>query len=224
VYDETAVTALEDRVVSGLTPSLRGRALLDAACGTAWRLEPERVHTRLAVGVDLVPEMLSRAGRDAARGPRREPGADARRGHPRPLHLAAADLRALPFGEALFDVVWCRLALGYLAELDRAYRELGRVARPTARLVVSDFHPAAVAAGHTRTFRDRAGVLRTVEDHVHTADDHARAARDAGWRLERALDVPAGEPEKPFYERVGRLDQLERERELPLVLALLFAR
>jgi malonyl-CoA O-methyltransferase len=138
--------------------------------------------------------------------------------------LAAADVRALPFGDGIFDVLWCRLALGHLGEPDGAYRELARVALRGARLVVSDVHEAAIAAGHVRTFRDAAGVLQAVEHHVHGARRHERAAVAAGWALESVVDAPAGPEERPFYERAGRLDQLERERELPLVLVMRFRR
>jgi malonyl-CoA O-methyltransferase len=206
-YDEeTAVSALEERVVRALTPALEGRTLLDAACGTGRRL-PEVGGAPRPVGIDLVPAMLAQARRAG-----------------RSSWLAAADLRALPFADARFDVLWCRLALGHLAELAPAYVELARVARPGARLVVSDFHADAVAAGHTRTFRDAEGRVHAVEHHVHRDRDHRRAATAAGWRLEHALHAPAGPEERGFYERAGRLDQLERERGLPLVLAMRFRR
>jgi malonyl-CoA O-methyltransferase len=204
--DETAVSALEDRVVGGLAPDLAGRALLDAACGTGRRL-PAGSGPARAVGVDLVPEMLARA-----------------RAAGRSRSLVAADLRALPFGDARFDVIWCRLALGHLREIGPAYVEFARVARADAHLVVSDFHADAVAAGHTRTFRDTDGRVRTVEHHLHQAGDHVRAAAAWGWRLERELEAPAGEPERPFYERAGRLSQFDRERSLPLILVMRFRR
>lgn len=214
-YDEeTAVSALEKRLVDGLTPPVVRRSLLDAACGTGRRLPPPGAGWRRAVGVDLVPEMLA-SGLERRGGE----GGDGRR----PV-LAAGDLRALPFRSGVFDLVWCRLAVGHLPDPAPAYRELARVAGEAAVLVVSDFHPAAVAAGHTRTFRDAAGRLRAVEHHVHTPDDHRRAARAAGWTCERTVEAPAGPEERSYYERAGRAAQFERERELPLVLVMCFRR
>src|SRR5690606_9698308 len=96
-YDETVVSALEDRVVAGLSPPLAGRALLDAGCGTGRRLPPAGSGARRAVGVDLTPEMLARAAL-----PVRGPG-------PR---LVAGDLCALPFRAGAFDLIWCRLVVG----------------------------------------------------------------------------------------------------------------
>ena len=201
-YEETVVSALENRAVAGLTPPLKGRALLDAGCGTGRRLPSSALGLRRTVGVDLVPAMLGRASERAAR--------------------SAGDVRALPFPAGIFDVLWCRLVLGHLAELDGAYRELARVSRKGSALIVSDFHPTAAAAGHARTFRDSAGRLRAVEHHVHELADHRRAADAAGWTLDRALDLVLGPEERPFYERRGRAEQYERERDLPLVLVMCF--
>ena len=208
-YDrENALTALEDRVVSGVSPPATGLTLLDAGCGTGRRTSAVASGPGMAVGVDLVPEMLAGAGPErAAAG-----------------SLAAADVRALPFGAGRFDLIWLRLVAGHLPSLEPAYRELARVATPAARLVVSDFHPAAVAAGHARTFRDADGRVHAVEHHAHGVDDHARASGAAGWTMERVLEAPAGEPERPYYTRAGRSAQLERERDLPLVLVMCFRR
>lgn len=207
VYNrENAVSSLEDRIMSAVSPSTAGRALLDAGCGTARRLPAGREAPRLAVGVDLVPTML-RAAPTPTGGTRL---------------LAAADVRALPFPAGRFDLIWLRLVAGHVPRLDGLYRELRRVALAGARLVVSDFHPAAVGAGHARRFRDRRGRILAVEHHVHTVTDHERAAGSAGWLRDRVVEAPAGEAERPYYVRAGRLEQFERERRLPLVLVMCF--
>jgi malonyl-CoA O-methyltransferase len=233
-YDvETVVSALEARVVAEVGPPVAGRVLLDAGCGTGRRLPAPAAGCRRAVGVDLVPAMLAagrardeRAGDEQAADVQAADvrSGDLRAGDLRVGALVAADLRRLPFPADTFDLVWCRLALGHLADLAPAYTELARVAGAGASLVVSDFHPDAVAAGHTRTFRDAAGELHAVEHHVHTADDHARAAGTAGWQFESSRATPAGMPERAFYQRAGRLEQFERERDLPLVLVLCLRR
>jgi malonyl-CoA O-methyltransferase len=238
-YDtETVVSALEARVVAEVGPPVAGRSLLDAACGTGRRLPAPDAGCRRVVGVDLVPAMLTAGrARDGRTGGPRAPDGWAgdpreRDGRARDLPaddgrvgaLVAADLRCLPFPAGSFDLVWCRLALGHLADLSAAYTEFARVTGPGAALVVSDFHPDAIAAGHARTFRDAVGDLHAVEHHVHTPDDHARAAETAGWRVESRRATPAGMPERAFYDRAGRLEQFERERDLPLVLVLCLRR
>ncbi len=134
------------------------------------------------------------------------------------------DVRRLPMTSATFDLLWCRLVLGHVDQLAVAYEELARVARPGADLVVSDFHATAVSAGHSRTFRDARGRVHEVEHHVYAPADHVEAARAAGWLHGSTLEAPAGEEERSFYERAGRIRQFEAEADLPLVLVLCFRR
>ncbi len=214
---ETAVSFLEDRLVAMLSPPVAGARLLDAGCGTARRLRAAR-GASLRVGVDLVPEIL-------AAGPRAGGPDNASDGLPeRSLSLAAGDVRALPLPTAAFDLVWCRLALGHLPDLAAAYAELGRVCRRGGAVLVSDFHPAAARAGHRRTFRDAGGELRELEHHIHEGVDHVAAALAARLDLVCAREAPVGAEIRAFYTRAGRLDLYDSQRDVPLVLALLFQR
>jgi malonyl-CoA O-methyltransferase len=199
------ISALDYVAVESLGVDVRGRRLLDVGCGIARRLAQARESgVALAVGVDLTPRML----------------AEAREGE----LLAAADVRALPVADESFDVVWCRLVLGHLADLDAAYAELARVCACGGRVVVTDFHPDAVEAGHRRTFRDDRGVEREIEHHVHTPRAHRRAAARAGLTLVQRFDRAVGETVRGFYERAGRLDAYEQQCGLAVVLALAFVR
>ena len=205
-YDtENAVSALENAAVQRLMPSLAGRALLDVGCGTGRRLLD--AGARRVVGIDLVFEMLAAGDVRSAAASR-----------------IAGDVRALPLSARAFDTLWCRLVLGHLPELDVAYRELARVAADSATLLVTDFHPAAAAAGHRRTFRDAAGALHSVEHHVHAVDDHCAAAAAAGWQLVRQTDAVVGPEIRSYYERAGALDRYDAQQGLPLVLVLEFER
>jgi malonyl-CoA O-methyltransferase len=205
---ETAVSELDRQATERLTPDLSGRSLLDAGCGTGRRLREAATRGALGVGVDLVEAMLRR-GREST--------------SPAP-HVAAADVCALPFPAAAFDVVWCRLVIGHLADARAAYGELSRVLRPGGVLVVTDFHPSAARAGHARTFRDAQGSCFAVEHHVHEVEEHLRHGSACGLEPVARLEPCVDEPVRPWYERAGALDRYERDRGLPLVLALAFRR
>ncbi len=209
-YDaENPLTALDERAAFLLTPPLEGKALLDAACGTGRRLVFRRGNApRRMVGLDLVFEMLHRGRADCVRS----------------RATAAGDLRALPFPNECFDVVWCRLAAGHLPDLPPLYAELVRVLVPGGTAILTDFHPAAIEAGHRRLFRDASGKSHLVSHVVHEPETHERAARARGFALERRLDLTIGEDLRVFWERAGALDRFERDRGLPLLLALQFRR
>lgn len=204
---ETAITSLDQQAAGELTPPLANLRLLDAACGTGWRISRlEGSGPALAVGVDLVREMLALG----------------RRHGPEAARLVLADLRHLPFTSGTFDVVWCRLALSYLPDLGEAYRELRRVADANAQLIVTDFHPQAQRAGHRRTFRDAGGVLREVASQLHTLDAHTDAARAAGFETHDLREYQVGPEVRAFYEAAGQVDRYQRDLGLPLVFGLVF--
>ncbi|MBK9373928.1 MAG: class I SAM-dependent methyltransferase [Holophagales bacterium] len=204
-YDgENVLSAFDEQAVEALTAPLEGLSLLDAACGTARRLRfPEGTGPRIAVGVDLVLEMLR-----CARG---EPS--------RSRRLAAGDLRALPLAAGAFDVVWCRLAAGHLRLLAPLYTELARVTRPGGAVILTDFHAEAARRGHVRSFRDASGVQHLVEHTVHEIDAHVEAAVASGLAVERRLEPAVGPEVRRLYEKSGRLDRYERDRGLPLLAA-----
>lgn len=204
---ETAISHLEALLVDNLTPPLTGKALLDAGCGTGRRMV--EAGAALAVGVDICPEMLA-AG----------VGLDVRRPA---LRTLVGDVCDLPLPDGAFDVVWCRLVLGHLPDCGRAYGELARVAAPGAPIIVTDFHPVAVAAGHRRTFRDAAGV-HELEHYVHDLAAHRAAAGRAGLRLVEWREARIGAAARPFYEAAGKLDLYRQHLNLPVVLAAVFSR
>lgn len=201
VYEaETPVSFLEQRIVGNLAVATQGCALLDVGCGTGRRLRDS--DARLAVGVDLSTHMLSHA--DAG------------------LPRAAADVHALPFADDVFDVVWCRLVVGHVAELDGAYHELARVCRPGGAVIVSDFCTEAWAAGHRRGFRDAGGVRRELEHFNRTHEEQFDVARTAGLMSEAFTCGEVGPSVRSFYEAAGRLAAYEEQVGLRLVHAIAF--
>lgn len=204
-YDvENAVTTLDQLAAQDLTPDLTAKSLLDAGCGTGRRLpSPGAGGPKQAVGVDLVRAML-RAGRR------------------QDAHLVNADVLGLPMASGAFDVVWCRLVLGHVPDLHRAYRELRRVMHRAGTLIVTDFHTDAATAGHHRTFEDATDRRYAIAFEPHAADEHVTAARKAGLDLETRRDLPIGPAVRSFYREAGALDRYQADAGLPLVLALRF--
>jgi ubiquinone/menaquinone biosynthesis C-methylase UbiE len=93
-------------------------------------------------GVDLSRRLLERA---AAR--LRAAGAS--------VQLARGDARALPFPDGQMDAVLCGLVLDHLGAASGALRELARVARPGAPIVVVTTRPLAPDLPFRAVFRYR---------------------------------------------------------------------
>ncbi len=205
--EETAISFLEDKLVRKMTPPLEGLNLLDAGCGTGRRLRGTRAV--FAVGLEPNAAMIA-AGKAKNRDTDH-------------VEIVTGDVRNMPFASRTFDVVWCRLVLGHLAVIDQSYRELARVAQDGAKLIVTDFHPAAVAAGHCRSFRV-GGKIIELEHYVHASEDHIEAALSAGFRIEQIRDAAIGNDVRPFYQSAHKLEVYPDHLGLPVVLALSFRR
>ncbi|QWT18887.1 class I SAM-dependent methyltransferase [Bacillus sp. NP157] len=186
----------EERAMLGQLPaSLAGRSVVDAGCGSGRYLRHAlaRGATTL-VGVDLSAPMLARAAGVFADTP-----ASAR------IALAQGDLRTLPVPDASADVVLCGLAVGHVPDLAAVLRELARIARPGATVLVSDFHPIGAALGWQRDFRvgdERYAVRHAI--HHYSAWHDACAA--AGLRIDHVAEPmldPADIPSGARFDRVA---------------------
>jgi malonyl-CoA O-methyltransferase len=201
-----AITCLDEALVARLGPAPTGKRLLDVGCGTGWRLRG--TGAARMVGVDLSPDMLELGRANASL-------AD--------VELLEADMRALPLPDRAFDLVWCRLAIGYVAELDQAYAELARVADSGASVIVTEFHPQAVAAGCRRTL-SRGDEVFELATYVHREEAQLEAARRAGLRLRARDEGIIGPSVRPYYEEAGREALYREVRGMPVVLGLAFTR
>lgn len=204
---ETAVSLLEDRLVAAMTPALVGRRLLDVGCGTGRRMRD--AGALAAIGIEPCREMIA-AGAAALRG-RRD------------VTICEGEAGALPVPDGSFDVVWCRLVLGHVADLAGPYREMARALADGGTVIVSDFHPGAAEAGHRRTFRGPAGTCEIL-NHSHALADHMAAATAAGLVLVESAEACAGPLVRHLYAAAGRLAAYHDHAGLPLVFGLHFER
>jgi ubiquinone/menaquinone biosynthesis C-methylase UbiE len=114
-----------DLLFAGLSPEA-GHRVLDVATGgghTALALAGRGVRV---VASDLTPRMLREARTLAA-----EAGAGT-------IEFAAADAEALPFADAVFDRVTCRIAPHHFPDIRTAVKEITRVTRPGGRIGIID--------------------------------------------------------------------------------------
>ncbi|MBI5455001.1 MAG: methyltransferase domain-containing protein [Deltaproteobacteria bacterium] len=125
---ETPLGGLSDRLEKDLVFSfagpVKGRAILDAGCGTGnYSLEAAR-NGAAVTGVDDSFEMLSRACEKAGK-----EGLN--------IGLCHADAASLPFHDGRFDVVLSVCALCFIRERRRALLEMHRVLKSGGRVVVA---------------------------------------------------------------------------------------
>ena len=97
----------------------------------------------------------------------------------------------LPFAAASFDAAYALAVFTHLGEdLAHAWMdELARVLRPGGHLLVTDFHPDAVAYGWRTACWDGCTTYR-LPNVAHTRADYVEAAEEAGFDVPAVLDIP----------------------------------
>jgi SAM-dependent methyltransferase len=196
--DPNPLVALEHRVLGEYLDLTPGERVMDLATGTGRWLALAGSRGVRAVGVDRCPEMLAVAAtKRGAKG-----------------HLVCADICALPFAAHSADVAVCSFALGYIEDLDLAFREMARVA---PRIIASDLHPDAIRAGWVRSFRAGGGSYE-IEHYDHVWPRIEKCAQAAGLRLVRTDDAWFGEQERAIFERAGKASAFASVQQVPAVL------
>ena len=165
------------------------RAVADLGCGsgrTARWLASKGVST--IDGVDLTPEMLSRA---------RDLGLHRR--------LDEADVRATPLPAATYDVAVCSLVDEHLPELRELYAEARRLLADGGAFVIVGYHPYFIMdAGMPTHFDGPDGQPVAIETYVHLPSAHVDAARAAGLVASEMYEAVIDEAwirRKPKWDR-----------------------
>jgi 2-polyprenyl-3-methyl-5-hydroxy-6-metoxy-1,4-benzoquinol methylase len=220
---DPAVDRKFEAIVAALAGHLPCEHFLDAGCGDGRYLaalaslpgRPARV-----AGTDIAERMLATARRAAATA-----GVEA--------ELVRANLEALPFTDATFDLVLCTQVLEHLLDPQAGLRELARVTRRGGVLVLSTDNRGALVSRALNA--PRAGLVRLLRLSAHRrlvdfphasfpVDDFAGLVRAAGLRI---LDVQtfrfhmtgAGPRVQRLLNRIDKALQPHRVGDIVLVTA-----
>lgn len=137
-----------------------GDTALDIATGTGHTAFALAHHCAAVTATDLTPQMLAqavtlRAQQDLTN-----------------VHLAAADVHALPFSSGGFQRITCRRAAHHFSNIASALREMHRVLDPVGRLIIDD------RSVPEDDFVDR---CMNALDYCHD-ESHVRQYRPSEWR------------------------------------------
>ena len=164
--------------IGPLAGKVAGLAVADIGCGTGrhalrWAAAGARV-----TALDFSKAMLQRA--------RTKPGAEA-------VTFIHHDLaQPFPLESTAFDRVFCCLVLEHISELDRFFRELSRLCRPSGWVVISVMHPAMSLRGvQARFIEPRSGCRISPAGYARGMSDYLMAAIRPGLILEHVSEHAA---------------------------------
>jgi ubiquinone/menaquinone biosynthesis C-methylase UbiE len=170
IYDRFMQTSERACLAEWRAELLAGVAgdVLEVGAGTGANLRHYPTTVRRLVVAEPEPHMRKRLARRLA-----EAG--------RAVELSEADVMALPFADASFDVVVCTLVLCSVPDPARALAEIRRVLRPGGRLVFLE-HVAADERPDRLAWQRRLEPLwRHVAGNCHVTRRTGALIRDAGF-------------------------------------------
>lgn len=133
--------------MTDLMPDLRGKRVLDLACGTGrWGLYAKNNGAKQVFSLDDSFAMLTMG---------------------RPARAGLADMTHLPLASHTMDVILCGLAIGHTPHIEAVFQEIHRVLVPEGTALLSDVHPFQVWLGGERTFQSE-GKTYAVEHYLHS--------------------------------------------------------
>ncbi len=184
--------------------SLGNKTIVDIGCGTGrhwpelYRRSPARV-----AGYDVSVGMLDRLQK-------KYPHAE--------THLISGI--PLPgLADDSCDLVLSTLTVAHLPDLTAALTEWARVLMPGGDMLITDYHPAALARGGQRTFREGDQVI-AVRNEIYPIPRLLAIAKHLGLTKISLVERKVDETMRPWYEQQNALAVYRRFLGVPIIYGL----
>jgi len=188
-----------DEMLSGI--NIEGKIVVDIGCGTGkhWEKILGKKPKEL-IGYEVSSGMLKKL---------RQKYPEAR------AYLTHANrLAELP--DQSCDIIVSTLVIGYIENLPKAFSEWNRVLKKGGEVLITDFHPAALAKGASRSFKHNETLIH-IKAHVHPLTKIEDLSKKMNWEVvnikERRIDGCI----KHFFERHNSVDIYEGSFNTPIL-------
>lgn len=192
------IIALDDVLFDRLTGAvpLAGKTILDIGCGTGRHWEAlSAASPHQLVGYDISEGMLRQLQQ-------KFPGAE--------THVIKRD-RLHATADNSCDLVISNLTIGYIANLEAAFTEWNRVLKQGGDVVITDFHPNALATGGKRNFSHNKKSI-SIKNYIHTIEQVTELAQEQQWQKYNMIEMPIDDSVKHFFEQQHSVEVFERSK------------
>ncbi len=210
-YDETdnnAVILTEEQILLPIFDRIGfdNKRIIDFGCGTGRHITHclNRNASEI-LGIDISEAMLSVARKKFK--------------YPK-VHFIQSGLDAIPILSSIFDVGIASLVLSHLNQLGPCLREMGRVLKTGARLLITDIHWSFSERGWQRTFRPQELPSRRFApaSYYHTFFDFQRAFDENGFAMVTHSEPALNPTVRSCFERSNMIQVYERYLGKPLMV------
>lgn len=180
---------------------LEGKQVADIGCGTG-RHWPKLFAGKPAslTGFDVSAGMLHRLEQ-------KFPGAKTQQ---------IADNLFKDIADASYDVVVSTLTVAHIENIEEALNAWCHMAKPKAEIIITDFHPNALAHGGKRTFKHDNGSI-SIQNFVHYVYDIEQVLQNHGFKLVNKLEKTVNESVKHYYEAQNALHVYEKFKDARII-------
>lgn len=188
--------------------SLKTKAVADIGCGTGrhWDFIYSKETSRLS-GFDVSPGMLNILTK-------KYPEAD--------VHVIT-DNEFLSINNQTFDVIVSTLTVAHIKNLEQALAAWNRILKLNGDIIITDFHPDALAIGGKRTFVHKNKQL-AVNNFVHSTALIKKCMLKLGFEVIEEIVRYVDDDVKHFYEEQDAMHVYEKFEGKPIIYGLHFQR
>jgi ubiquinone/menaquinone biosynthesis C-methylase UbiE len=115
-----------------------------------------------------------------------------------------------------FDLVFSTLTIAHIENAGDALAGWNRVLKPGGELIITDYHPTALAKGGKRTFNHNGKTLE-VKNYVHSIDKIKDIARQLHLEVIRLVEKSIDESAKQYYKKQNALALFEAWKGMPII-------
>lgn len=212
-YDQqpnNLMLALDQQIFSDLLGniSIKDKVVVDIGCGTG-RHWPELLSYNPAslTGYDISEGMLQKLLEKYPDG--------------NVVKLKAGEMPDLE--DQSVDVIVSTLTIAHIEDIDALVQSWADALKPCAHIIITDFHPVALAAGGKRTFQHKDHQI-SVLNYIHSIKTIIDKFAEHGFWVADLIERLVDDTIKPYYEKQNALQVYERFANRPIIYGLCLER
>lgn len=118
------------------------------------------------------------------------------------------------------DIVISTLTIAHIQRIDEALAEWVRILRPGGSLLITDYHPTALAGGGKRTFNS-GGETIVIRNYVHPVQQLAQLAKQFGLNIIDLIEIKIDDSMRRWYEEQNSIALFEQFKGMPIIFGVL---
>ena len=120
-----------------------------------------------------------------------------------------------------FDIIISTLTIAHIDNLEEALSNWCRLLKPSSDILITDFHPEALAFGGSRTFYHGYQKI-SVNNHIHPLDTLKNKFKSLGFTIVQEENRRIDDTMKHYYQKQKALDVFNKYKGIPMIYGIHF--